>query len=296
VPTHEVAVFCKSFRDDFDRLKLLVESIEAQSIDTPVLISVPESDIQLLRSLIPFDPRYTVVSDESYVIPGAPFPYGWYQQQVCKLSIYRTDFAKSYIMIDSDTYFIKGIEDTIIQCRNENIVASDIYTKFFSYNDKLKNYLRDKETDSPSVHVAGDIEGFDARNAALTANMEEINKKGAVQRGAIINHLFSLPNLAFQPAQLFHARILSAFSSFLNDRGMDFYSIIRLSPWEYNWYASFALANWPMKITGICSPVLHFASQKDVSDAKEMGFTIDDFKRRFIAVQMAARHFDGLQF
>jgi hypothetical protein len=274
----------------------MVESIEAQHIDTPVLISVPEADISQLRSMMPSDGRYSIISDESFVIPGTPFQYGWLQQQVCKLSIYRTEFAKSYIMIDSDTYFIRGIEETIVQCQNENIVASEIYTKFFLHNGNLINYLNNKGNSAPLIKISGDIDGFDARLAYPSANMKEILEKRPTQRGQIINALFAVPNMAFQPSQLFHSRILSEFSTFLGDRGMDFYSCINLSPWEYNWYACFALAKWPMKMTGICSPVIHFAKEEDVLDAKNAGFTVHDFKHRFIAVQMAARHFDGLQF
>ncbi len=74
---------------------------------------------------------------------------------------------------------------------------------------------------------------------------------------------------------------------------MDFYSCLKIAPWEYNWYACFALAKWPGAITCICSPVLHFATEADILDAKKMGFTADDFRRRFVAIQMAARHFEG---
>jgi hypothetical protein len=295
VSTHEIAIFCKSFRDDFDRLQLLIRSVEEQDIDTPLLISVPESDLSSLEAMTGKGRGIHLVADESYVIPGEPFEYGWLQQQICKLSVHLTGFAKSYVMIDSDTYFISGIERTIAQCQKEQIVASAIFTKFYAENETLIGYVKGDEP-APLLRLTGDLDGFDRRLSALDAVMDELLTRSPDQRGCLINELFGVPKAAFQPSQLFHARMLQGFSDFLAERGMDFYSCIKLSPWEYNWYACFAVAKWQTEIMGACSPVLHFASEADVLAAKDLGLTESDFKKHFVAIQMAARHFDGRRF
>ncbi len=296
MPQHEMAIFCKSFRDDFDRLKNLVDSVVSLRIDTPMLISVPKDDAHLLADAMTLPRNVTVVHDESYVIPGTPFGYGWLQQQVCKLSVYRTEFADSYVMIDSDTYFISDLSPLIPHCRNKSIVSHPVFTKFQLGNDVLIDYIRQDAGDVEPVTPAGDMKRFDEQIGAILDNIDAVSRQKPDERGKLINQLFAAPKLAYQPAQLFHTSILEEFRSFLGKRGMDFYSCIKISPWEYNWYACFSLARWPNHIRGICSPVLHFADDKSVADAKELGFKVEDFQKHFVAIQMAARHFDRVHF
>ncbi len=201
---HDAAIFCKSFRDDFDRLKLLLSSVAAQKVDLPVLISVPENDLELLKSIVGPSQQAHIVTDESYVIPGTPFQYGWLQQQVCKLSVYRTNFAKSYVMIDSDTYFIDDARRLVDHCNQGHIVASSVFTKFFAANDRLIGYLRQGSSDAP-ISAAGRLDGFDDRLAVVLDKFDEIDKKKPDEKGHIINDLFAAPQLAFQPSQLFHS-------------------------------------------------------------------------------------------
>ena len=46
---YDVALFCKSFRDDIDRFDCLLQSVEKYNVNSiPFLVSVPLRDINLL--------------------------------------------------------------------------------------------------------------------------------------------------------------------------------------------------------------------------------------------------------
>jgi hypothetical protein len=160
-------------------------------------------------------------------------------------------------------------------------------------NDGLVDLIRNETGAAQPVFPAGDITQFDAHIPAILKNMESVRSG---EPDGTINRLFGAPWLAYQPAQIFHASILSEFALFLAERRLDFYDCIKISPWEYTWYACFALARWPNQIPGYSSPVLHFADEDSVALAKANGFTVDDFRKRFVAIQMAARHFDRVRY
>src|SRR3954449_5514665 len=94
----QCAVFCKSFRNDFDRLINLVNSFQ-RFVDPAVgmLISVPRADMTGAQHLLESQARITLVCDDDYTDAAARGMGGWVHQQLCKLSVHRTDFADSYL-------------------------------------------------------------------------------------------------------------------------------------------------------------------------------------------------------
>lgn len=296
----ERAIFCKSFRDDFSRLSLLIDSWISTNQHLPLLISVPDSDYVLLRETISVPANCTIITDESYVIEGEKFKYGWYQQQVCKLSIYRSGFADSYLMIDSDSYFVSPINDNLFYTdKKKNVIASSIYTKFSPINNSLIDLIKNGNDVPPLFEKEGSLANFDAMLKEVIFEHERLQAAGVQSksdREFYIRKIFSVKKLSVQPAQIFHSSILTVFSEFLKRYNLNFYDAIRLSPWEYNWYAYFSLSEPNLDIVGIRSPVLHFARDSDIEYAKKIGITKKDIECYFHVVQMAARHIDTLSF
>lgn len=292
---HKYAIFCKSFRDDFARLARLLKSIEeTNGSDIPMLISVPEHDIALLSEQINL-PNFTkVIPDEQYTIEGEQFSYGWLQQQVCKLSVHRTGFAESYLMIDSDSYVINPVDRSIFYTETHpNVVYAPVSTKYEPWNDALADIILSRDSPCKLPARSGTLTGFASELAAIRA--EETPDMHPDERGAFIPRLFRANNASTQPGQIFHSHILRQLEEFLADHNMSFYDAIRLSPWEYNWYGYFAACN-NEEVVGVFSPIVHFASDIAISDAREKGITLALLRRHFTAIQMAARHFDTLEF
>ncbi len=293
---HKYAIYCKSFRDDFLRLERLLDSIKkTNGSNLPMLISIPEQDIGIFKSSISIPDFVTIIADEEYTIEGEKFSYGWLQQQVCKLSVHRTGFANSYLMIDSDSYVINRIEESIFYTNNiPNVVYSQIHTKYEPGNDALAGMILGEIIPNGSIVKSGTLSQFASELAAIKA--EGVPNMHPDERGIYIPRLFQAQRISTQPGQIFHSQILHRLEEFLLMHNMSFYDAIELSPWEYNWYGYFAASDNDSEIVGVVSPIVHFASDEAISHAREKGITIKSLCQHFTAIQMAARHFDTLEF
>ena len=151
---HKFVLYCKSYRGDLERVKLLSETIEKHNKENlPFIISVPEEDKELFESDVPY---YTeVIADESY----CGFNKGWHGQQFVKASFFLTEIAEYYLCIDSDSYFFKDFylsdfmasEDTpylIMHSHNVFWEWWDRYSYKFNFDAResyKKEYLSIKE-------------------------------------------------------------------------------------------------------------------------------------------------------
>lgn len=297
MPDHQSAVYCKSFSDDFDRLKNLIDSFSINNPEEiPMLLSVPEKDLSLLAEKIALPAFITLIADEQYTDTERTFQYGWMQQQVCKLSVHKTGFAKSYLMLDSDTYVIAPVTHSLFYTDGTpNIVYSEVFTKYTPCNERLRTYIMSDEAMGGMPLGAGTRDGFSQRLLEIRQHLAQEPSMPPDRRGQFINKLFNCKNSATQPGQIFHADILIQLDTFLEQNSMNFYDAIDISPWEYNWYGHFC-TTLNEKVYGITSPIVHFASDAAIDDAKHHGITFEMLKKKFVSVQMAARHFETTAF
>lgn len=101
-----IAIYCKSYRNDLPRVKVLLESVRKHNIENiPFFISVPDADVSLFQTELGVG-GYTLVHDEGIVDVPADVP-GWIKQQVVKSSFWKLGLCENYVMIDSDSYFIR---------------------------------------------------------------------------------------------------------------------------------------------------------------------------------------------
>lgn len=145
------AIYCKSFRDDFSRLSNLIESRQKFAPEVPMFISVPKSDIGLLYETMEVPSGVWIAADETYVDENNYSQYGWIYQQICKLSLARTDFADSYLVMDSDTYFVAPVSESLFFKPDEtlNIVAGMLNGRFTERNGALLAYLQQGAKPAP---------------------------------------------------------------------------------------------------------------------------------------------------
>ena len=291
------AIFCKTYTVDFPRVQQLLASWARLNDHIPFLLSVPEAEYDLLWQQVQIPRGVTVVTDESYLIPGAPSKIGWYQQQVCKLCVHRTGFADSYLMLDSDSYLIAPVPEALFGTPDRlPVVASPLYTKFWSGNAALTRLLLQGEDAPPLTARLGRTDDFATRLAAVRAAHRADPAASGRAREIYIRQLFETRTVATQPTQIFHDVVLKGLSALLETQGMNFYDAIRLAPWEYNWYSYYAMSDPALPTVGIRSPVMHFADDAAVDHARDLGLTEATIARHFCAIQMASRHFDALSF
>ena len=111
----ELGLFCKSFADDFDRFKNLIDSIDRYNTEKlPFFVSVPESDLELFKPRVSQSSYANLLTDEDLLTQSnalgesRPKDYsGSLLQQIIKVSFGMIRNVSRYVVIDSDSFFIR---------------------------------------------------------------------------------------------------------------------------------------------------------------------------------------------
>ena len=111
----DFVLYCKSYRNDFLRLKRLLASVEKLNVDRlPFYISTPTEDKAALLEVLGDAGDYLWVADEDIVRanPRASFEKylsmtGGLSQAIVKSEFWRLGLAENYLCLDSDCVFIR---------------------------------------------------------------------------------------------------------------------------------------------------------------------------------------------
>jgi hypothetical protein len=129
----KIVLYCKSYNRDVHRAKKLLDSIIQFNKDQiPFYISVPESDLELFKSVLGTE-HYTLLADESIDSENS----GWYGQQIVKSQFWKLGLCENYICVDSDCFFIKPfyVNDFMFDNDTPYTVCHE-YKSFFEFLDK----------------------------------------------------------------------------------------------------------------------------------------------------------------
>ena len=115
----ELLLYCKSYRNDFLRLKRLLHSIKQFNIDRiPFYISTPEVEKNTLIKILGSE-GYFWVSDEAIIAsnPRANVETyltmpGGLSQQIIKSEFWRLGLSENYLCLDSDCVFIRNFSQS----------------------------------------------------------------------------------------------------------------------------------------------------------------------------------------
>ena len=111
----DFVLYCKSYRNDFLRLKRLLVSVEQFNADRlPFYISTPKADKATLEEILGDAGNYLWVADEDIVSANPRASLEKYQsmpgglsQAIVKSEFWRLGFAVNYLCLDSDCVFIR---------------------------------------------------------------------------------------------------------------------------------------------------------------------------------------------
>jgi len=111
----DFVLYCKSYRNDFLRLKRLLTSIEQFNVEKiPFYISTPKADKDFLSEVLGKE-GYLWVADEEIITANPKFSIEKYQtmsggqsQAIIKSEFWRLNLAKNYLCLDSDCVFIRS--------------------------------------------------------------------------------------------------------------------------------------------------------------------------------------------
>lgn len=97
----KIVLYCKSYRGDLERVKVLYESIQKYNTDNiPFYLSIPKEDESLFKE---FSNANIIFDEDIYHVVGGR---GWVTQQIVKSSFWKLNICENYVLIDSDSYFI----------------------------------------------------------------------------------------------------------------------------------------------------------------------------------------------
>lgn len=103
-----LVLLCKTYKGDFERFKILKESVDKYNKDNlPFYVSVPKEDMELFKSIQHnASYKFEILTDEEILgfVPDMP---GWISQQIVKMKFYKKGLCKFYLVLDSDSYFIR---------------------------------------------------------------------------------------------------------------------------------------------------------------------------------------------
>ena len=130
---NKIVLYCKSYNKDVYLVKNLLDSIILYNRDSiPFYISVPESDIELFKTVLG-DADYNLITDESIDTDNR----GWLGQQIVKSQFWKLGLCENYVCVDSDCFFIKPfyIKDFMFDTETPYTICHE-YKSFFEFLDK----------------------------------------------------------------------------------------------------------------------------------------------------------------
>ena len=255
---NQIVLYTKSYHRDLERIKISVESIKKYNRDNiPYYISVPRSDIELFKNNIDTSYVNLIVDEDIYDIPEQ----SWKTQQIVKSNFWKLGVCENYVMLDSDSYFIKDFYRTdFMYNRTTPYTVMHEQKDLFEWTFKFKNVL-----------------GFDPYNSYVDDRkkiMDVFERTGRIYD--------------FGPGPIiWSAKVWKSLEeNYIQPNEITFAKLIEYCPSEFTWYGEYLLTSRPIDIIPI-EPMFkffHFAQQYQMF--KQMGYMEDDFKQSYLGIVM----------
>ena len=147
---HKIVLYCKSYRNDLDRVVVLRDSITKHNLDNiPFYISVPYHDVKLFEDTLK-DGFIKIIPDNEIDSNCE----GWIGQQVVKSQFWKLGLCENYVCLDSDSEFIRDFYISDFMFDNEiPYTICHEHRELFEWADRnnlgfdpYQSYLRDRNT------------------------------------------------------------------------------------------------------------------------------------------------------
>ena len=247
-----IVLYCKSYRNDVDRVKLLFESIQRYNVDNiPFYISVPSSDLSLFKQRLGTE-GYDLVADEDIDAEGT----GWKGQQIVKAQFWKLEVALNYLCLDSDSQFIRPF-----------------YKSDFLFNEEVPYTVCHEQKDL--FEWAQKNLPFDPQ-ASFQADRQKVmglfGRKGRYYD--------------FGPSPvIWNSKVWEGLErDYIKANNLSFSDIIEYSPSEFSWYGEYLLYSnlFPIYPAQPLFKVFHYAEQ--YVQAKQAGYTLEELSKNYLGI------------
>jgi len=255
---NKIALYTKSYSGDLDRLKVSIDSIKTHNKDNiPYYVSVPASELMLFRNSIDCSYVNLVSDEEIYVVTNQ----SWITQQIVKSSFWKLGVCENYVMLDSDSYFIK-----------------DFYTSDFMYNENTPYTVMHEQKDLFEwTSKNKDLLGFDPFTGYIEAREHVMNifdRKGRIYD--------------FGPGPIIWSSKVwqSLEDNYLLPNNIKFEDLIASMPSEFSWYGEYLLVSREIDIVPIEPMFKFFHYAQQYTDYKNRGYLENHFKQNYLGIVM----------
>lgn len=252
----DLALFVKSYRRDHRLIERLLASTAAHNSERlPVFVTVPSEDLRVFTPLVRSFPDVTLIADEYFHIPGITdkiwhFGPGYIAQQLIKLSVHELNEARNYVMLDSDSYFIRD----------------------FSAADFLAPDGVGFTVVSPDSDLNADP-AYDRFRAARREKIALIASRLGVDTWALAT---CHNNAIFQDV------VLRSLAGWRASEGLSLLDMMRIAPVEFTWYHLFLQRHHPDLIHKIEPFIKMVHTRSEYRRLVKAGFSHDSLARSYL--------------
>jgi hypothetical protein len=208
---HNFVMYCKTYSGDFDRVSNLVDSFNKYNRDDIYLyISAPKKELYLFQPLSNL--HIIVITDESFAkeylaMEGhSGMTLGYVNQQICKLTFYKTAVTRNYLCLDSDTVFIR-----------------DFYISDFMYDE-----------DTPYTVLVMDKELSIEKHYR---SLFWVGRQSSIKKIYDFMELNDRRLRTCHNSQVFNVKILESLArDFMKPKALKYNDLLKISPYEFTWY------------------------------------------------------------
>jgi hypothetical protein len=254
----DVAIFVKSYRPDLVLVHRLLDSISRHNRDRlGVFVSVPGDDVVAFQDLPRRFSDVSVLADDHFGIPKVDrkiwgFTPGYITQQLVKLSVQDLSEARNYVILDSDTYFIR------------DFVADD-----FTSRDGIGLTVLSEDKDLVA----------DPAWAPFA--------EGRMKKLDLIADWFGVPTLS--PATcfsntVFQDSVLQEFHDWRRSENLSLLDLMTIAPVEFTWYNLFLVKHCPERLVKAEPFIRIFHTRSEYRRLVAAGFSHESLCRSYLGV------------
>lgn len=258
---NNIVLYCKSFNRDVNRAKVLLDSVrEYNYTHIPFYISVPSEDKELFKNTLGTC-DYTIISDEE--VCGARYGQSWVTQQIIKSSFWKLGLCHNYVMIDSDSYFIKRFSESDFIVNPKDAIPYTV------------------------MHEQKDLFSWTAKNTGVLGFDPQ---KSFAECRTPIQQLFDRPGRLydFGPGPIiWSAKVWKSLEEgYIKPNGLRFEDLINTVNSEFSWYGEWLLISNAIPLWPIEPMFKFFHYMQEYQEFKSNGYTLDHWAKNYLGVVM----------
>ena len=251
-------IFCKTTREHFGNLLMMIGSIEKHNRDNLKLyLAMPERDLGELEI---DNINHEIISENDIVNLKDVRINGWYKQQIFKFEFCRNMSSEDCLIIDSDGFFIKDFYKSDFY--NED---GKLYTVMHRFYKIIEDY---KYVGIPYNKNFNIFKSLRTHIKDIFRDEGELYEYGP-------------------PPVLWSKKVIKDFDkNYLQKNKKTIEDIIKQTPLEYNWYGEWLLKRKIIDVVPISPLFKNIHSQQEYEKMKELEITQDDLMMDYFGINM----------